>query len=117
MVRASLASERARRGHKRASALGERAVPKNYPSERLNIVNNVYLLPKWLATTIDLCLPEANHLCLITRGSSWALKAKSQIVTASIASIIGTARGAIQASCRPEIFKFSILIFLTLRVN
>ena len=38
MVRASVASERARRGHKRASALGERAVPKNYPSERLNIV-------------------------------------------------------------------------------
>ena len=50
MVRASVASERARRGHKRASALGERAVPKNYPSERLNIVNNAYLLPNWLAT-------------------------------------------------------------------
>ena len=40
MVRASVASERARRGHKRASALGERAVPKNYPSERLKIANN-----------------------------------------------------------------------------
>jgi len=51
MVRASVASERARRGHKRASTLGERAVPKNYPSERLNIANKAYLLSRWLATT------------------------------------------------------------------
>jgi len=50
MVRASVASERARRGHKRASTLGERAVPKNYPSERLNIINKAYLLSRWLAT-------------------------------------------------------------------
>lgn len=33
----------------RARALGERAAPKNYPSERLNIVNKTYLLPNWLA--------------------------------------------------------------------